>query len=87
MQREIRQESKRCTHKERRGERRGETTKLLYLAGPLWGTKIVASGTGVAEAPKEKRPPRITSTSAGRGSEETPMEIGLEEAIAAPQCS
>ena len=46
-----------------------------------------SSPPGVAEAPKEKRPPRITSTSAGRGSEETPMEIGLEEAIAAPQCS
>jgi len=46
VQREIRQESKRCTHKKRRGERRGETTKLFYLAGPLWGTKILASGTG-----------------------------------------
>jgi len=54
VQREIRQESKRCTHKERRGEAagRGETTKLFYLAEPLWGTKILASGTGGSRGPE-----------------------------------
>ena len=72
----------------RRGEGSGgaKPPSSSISQGPSGVQKSSFPEPGVAEAPKKKRPPRITSTSAGRGSEETPMEIGLEEAIAAPQC-